>query len=119
MIRLKVFVTFLTLALLGTAFSQDKDAPKEKDKDKDKPSEKAEDKKLKGFLPAGFKKLGLTDKQVQAIYKIQTDYRGKKDDLTKQLAKLKDAEREEIEKVLTDAQKKELKAIRTGEKKDK
>lgn len=36
----------------------------------------AED-KVKGQLPAQFKKLGLRDDQVQKIYKIQTDYRGK------------------------------------------
>ncbi|MGL4549737.1 MAG: hypothetical protein ACRC33_01010 [Gemmataceae bacterium] len=112
MVRFRLLTAFLLLGLVGVASSQDKDA----NKAKEKPDE---EKKVRGTLPANFKKLGLSDKQVQAIYKIQTDYRSKKDDLTRQLAKLKDAERDEIEKTLTDAQKKDLRAIRTGEKKDK
>jgi Spy/CpxP family protein refolding chaperone len=110
MARVRLLVACLMLGLVGFVFAQDKDTAK------DKPKDNPDDKKLKGFLPAGFKKLGLTEKQVQAIYKIQADYRAKKDEITRQLNRLKEAEREEIEKTLTDAQKKELKAIRTGEK---
>lgn len=108
--RMLALVLTLTMSLgLGLTLAQDKGADKEKPKDPEG--------KLKGFLPAGFKKLGLTEKQVQTIYKIQADYRDKKTELTKQLEKLKAEEKETIEKTLTDAQKKELKAIRTGEKK--
>ena len=77
----------------------------------------AED-KVKGQLPAQFKKLGLRDDQVQKIYKIQTDYRGKGSDLEKQLKDLRTKEKTEVEAVLTDEQKNRLKEIRTGETAD-
>ncbi len=77
----------------------------------------AED-KVKGQLPAQFKKLGLRDDQVQKIYKIQTDYRGKGADLEKQLKELKNKEKAEVEAVLTEEQKNRLKEIRTGESAD-
>jgi len=77
----------------------------------------AED-KVKGQLPAQYKKLGLRDDQVQKIYKIQTDYRGKGADLEKQLKELKTKEKAEVEGVLTDEQKNRLKEIRTGESAD-
>jgi hypothetical protein len=99
----------LVLMLVGIAPSQDKDAPK-----KDTPGQP--DKKYKGVLPANFKKLGLTDAQVQNIYKIQSEYRSKIDDLKKQIDTLKAAEKSEVEKVLSDVQLKRLKEIRLGEK---
>jgi hypothetical protein len=111
MARFRLLAACLMLGLVGFVFSQDKDAAKDKPKDN-----KPDDKKLSGMLPANFKKLGLTESQRQTIYKIQADYKAKKDEVTRQLAKLKAAEKEDIEKVLTDIQKKELKAIRTGEK---
>ena len=77
----------------------------------------AED-KVKGQLPAQYKKLGLRDDQVQKIYKIQTDYRGKGAELEKQLKELKTKEKTEVEGVLTDEQKNRLKEIRTGESAD-
>src|SRR4051794_31928732 len=105
MARVRLLAACLMLRLLRFLSSQDKDTAKEKPKDN-----KPEEKKLKGFLPMNFKKLGLSEKQVQTIYRIQADYKAKKDEVAKQLAKLKDAEKDEIEKVLTDAQKKDLKA---------
>ena len=65
----------------------------------------------KGQLPAGWKKLGLTDEQTKAIYKIQGDYRPKIEELEQ---KIKDLRAEELVKevaVLTDAQKARLKEI--------
>jgi hypothetical protein len=102
----------LLFAIVGVVFAQDKDAPK-----KDKPTEP--EKKYKGILPANFKKLGLTDTQVQSIYKLQSEYRAKMDDLKKQMETLKATEKAAIEKVLTDVQLKRLKEIRAGEKVDK
>lgn len=102
----------LIFAIVGVVLAQDKDTPK-----KDKPTEP--DKKYKGILPANFKKLGLTDAQVQNIYKIQADYRAKMDDLKKQMETLKTTEKAAIEKVLTDVQLKRLKEIRAGDKTEK
>ena len=107
MIRLLSLV--LVFAIVGVVLAQDKDTPK-----KDKTTEP--EKKYKGILPANFKKLGLTDAQVQNIYKIQTEYRAKMDDLKKQMEALKATEKATIEKVLTDVQLKRLKESRSGDK---
>jgi hypothetical protein len=68
--------------------------------------------KYKGTLPPNWKKIGLDNDQVQRIYKIQGQYRGKIESLETQIRKLKDEERAEMEKVLTKAQKERLKEIR-------
>lgn len=70
--------------------------------------------KLKGMLPANWKKLGLTETQVQQVYKIQGDYRTKIDKLTQEITKLKADEKAELDKVLTPAQKDRLKEILIG-----
>ena len=67
--RVCVIVVLLAVALVVGA--------QDKDKDKDK----KEDPKVKGFLPANFKKLGLSDKQKQDIYKIQAATKAKIDEL--------------------------------------
>jgi hypothetical protein len=87
----------LVLALIGAVYSQD--TPK-----------------LRGQLPQYFGKLGLRDDQKQAIYKVRADYKVKKDQLQKQLDKLKADEKEALEKLLTPEQLKRLKEIRSGEK---
>jgi Spy/CpxP family protein refolding chaperone len=71
--------------------------------------------KAKGTLPANWKKLGLTDDQVQKVYRIESDYREKIGVLEAQIKKLKEEQRAEMESVLTDAQKARLKEIRSGE----
>jgi Spy/CpxP family protein refolding chaperone len=71
--------------------------------------------KSKGTLPQGWKKLGLTDAQVQEIYKVHSKYRTKIDELELQVRELRQQERTEEYKVLTDAQKARLKEI--GEEK--
>jgi hypothetical protein len=97
MMRLWGGVLVLVLALMGAAYSQD--TPK-----------------LKGTLPQNYGKIGLTDVQKQSVYKIRADYRGKIEQLQKQIAKLKMEEKEALEKVLTPEQLKRLKEIRSGEK---
>lgn len=67
--------------------------------------------KIKGTLPANWGKLGLTDDQKQKVYKVQAEYKDKIADLEKQIKELKEKERGEMEKVLTDEQKKRLKEI--------
>jgi Spy/CpxP family protein refolding chaperone len=96
MVRLYGGGLVLVLALIGAAHSQDT--------------------KVRGTLPQKWGKLGLRDDQKQAIYKIRGEYKGKIDQLQKQIDKLKHDERESMEKVLTPDQLKRLKALLTGEK---
>ncbi len=67
--------------------------------------------KVRGQLPQNWGKLGLTDEQKQKIYKVQNDIGAKIDKLEQQIADLKKDQKTEMEKVLTDAQKKRLKEI--------
>jgi hypothetical protein len=81
--------------------------------DDKKPDEPAT--KLKGKLPAHFKKLGLSDQQTQQIFKIEAGYVDKIEALQKQLADMKKAEHQEIDNVLTDEQKAHLKELLTAD----
>src|SRR4051812_34092563 len=65
----------------------------------------------KVILPAYFKKLGLTDKQVQDIGKVQDDYKAKTQALRRQLQELREKEKAATEKVLTPAQLKRLRFL--------
>jgi hypothetical protein len=67
--------------------------------------------KVKGSLPKGWSKLGLSDDQKQKIYAIEADYKTKIDELNKQLAELKKEEQTKMTDVLTDDQKKRLKEL--------
>jgi len=80
------------------------------------PDKKDPDPKAKGTLRANWKKLGLSDDQVQKIYKVQTDYRTKIDVLEQQIKDLRAQEFADQVKVLTEAQKARLKEL--GEFKD-
>lgn len=70
--------------------------------------------KLRGTLPANWKKLGLSSDQVQKVYSIQGEFRGKIGALQAQIEKLKSQEKAELAKVLTPAQKERLQEILTG-----
>src|SRR5262249_54576446 len=96
---------FALLVLLGSSLLAD---------DK-KPGDDKKEPPPKGQLPPNWKKLGLTDDQVKKIYKIQTDYRVKIDDLEEKIKEFKKQERAEMEKVLTDAQKARLKELKDGD----
>jgi len=74
------------------------------------------DPKAKGQLRPNWKKLGLTDDQVQKVYKVQSDYRAKIDPLEQKIKELKDEQYAEELKLLTAAQKARLKEL--GEFKD-
>jgi hypothetical protein len=65
----------------------------------------------KGQLPPGWKSIGLTDSQKAQLYTIQGNYRSKIDDLEQKIRELRQQERAEELKVLTDAQKARLKEI--------
>src|SRR5262245_19317090 len=84
----------------------------------DDKSDKAPDTKMRGQLPQNWSKLGLSDKQKQDIYKVQNDYIAKIDALRKQMDDLRTAEKKEMEKILTPAQKERLKEILTGKAPD-
>jgi hypothetical protein len=69
---------------------------------------------VKGYLPANYGKLGLSDEQKQKVYKIQADYKAKAESLERQLAALKTEQKSALEGVLTPAQKTKLKEILLG-----
>jgi hypothetical protein len=70
-------VAIVVLVLLGSWSAGD---------DKDTPL------KARGTLPANWKKLGLTDDQIQAAYKVQAKYKAQIDELTAKVASLKKEE---------------------------
>src|SRR5437588_12379059 len=70
--------------------------------------------KFRGQLYAKWKELGLTDEQKQRVYKIQSEYRAKIDELEKQLKQLRREERYKAQEVLTTAKKARLKALQRG-----
>jgi Spy/CpxP family protein refolding chaperone len=88
----------LLVFIAGAAATQDP-----KDDKKDPPP------KLKGTLPQGWGKLGLTADQKQKIYKVHADHRAKIEALQKELETLKMKQRVEMEKVLTKEQLAQLK----------
>ena len=67
--------------------------------------------KGQGRLPANWSKLGLTDEQKRQVYAVESDYKGKIDDLQAQIDQLRKKERAEMYKVLTAAQKARLREI--------
>ena len=86
-----------------------------KTKDESKKDEPAP--KLKGVLPANYKRLGLTDNQVQDIYKIQNKYDTEIDKLQAKIDELKANKTKDTKAVLTAEQKKRLEDILTGKDK--
>jgi Spy/CpxP family protein refolding chaperone len=101
MLKMRMFAGMLAVAVLtgGWLLAQDK-------KDGDTPAAKA-----KGQLPQNWKKIGLTDDQVQKIYKIQGEYRPKIDEAKAKAAALGKEMNEQMVKVLTDEQKVALKKL--------
>lgn len=73
------------------------------------------DEKVKGFLPQYWKNLGLSDSQKQKVYQTQAAYKAKIEDLEMQKLKLKQEERAELIKILTDDQKAALQKLTLGE----
>lgn len=104
MTKLRGLVVVLAVSLLVGGWSLGDD--KKDDAKKDAPPPK-----LKGQLPANWKKLGLAEDQVQKVYKVQNDYRAKIDALEEKIKQTKSEEKTEMMKVLTDAQKARLKEI--------
>ncbi len=89
--------------------------------DKPKTDDKTES-KAKGQLPTYWKQLGLTDEQVQKVYKIQAKYNDDIDKLEAQIKDMKEKMAKERAAVLTAEQKKRLEGIikeKVGGEKDK
>ena len=70
--------------------------------------------KAKGQLPQYWKQIGLTEDQVQKVYKIQNKYNADIDKLEAQIKELKDKMAKERSEVLTAEQKKRLEDIIKG-----
>ena len=71
--------------------------------------------KMKGMLPPGWKKLNLSDDQVQGIYAVQHAYKAKREAIEEQLNDLRQQERKEMFKLLTEDQRDLLRRLSTGE----
>ena len=67
--------------------------------------------KERGQLPQGWKKIGLSDDQVQKIYAIQSQHRAKISKLAAEIKALRAEERREMFRVLTDDQKAKLRKL--------
>jgi Spy/CpxP family protein refolding chaperone len=74
--------------------------------------------KVKGQLPPNWRKLDLDGAQITKIYTIQTRYREKISKLETELKKLREEERGEMFRVLTDGQKQKLRALFEGKTSD-
>jgi Spy/CpxP family protein refolding chaperone len=77
------------------------------------PPAKAEP-KAKGQLPQNWKNLGLTDKQIQEVYKIQAKHNDEIDKLEAKIKEHKNLMSKERLEVLTAEQKKRLEEILKG-----
>jgi Spy/CpxP family protein refolding chaperone len=101
----------LIVGLLALTGGMTELAGQEKGK-KDDPARKDEPAgKVKGQLPQGWGKIGLTDDQRQKVYKIQAKYNDQIDKLEAQIKELKDKRDKERYEVLTADQKKRLKEL--------
>ena len=98
--RLRIALPVLVLALLGAAYFQG-----------DKPPPKG-----RSPLPTFFGKLKLSDEQKQQVRKVRAEYKDKLATLAEQIKKLKADEKVALEKLLTPAQRKQLRELQTGEK---
>jgi hypothetical protein len=98
------------LVLSGGLVGQDK---------KDEPKKDDPPVKVKGTLPQNWKKLGLTDAQVQEVYKVQSKYNEEIAKLDAKIKELKAARDKEEKAILTPEQKKRLEEILIGKDKDK
>lgn len=107
----RVCACLLFGAVLTLSSGVEGQEPKKEQK-KDEPTAK-----YKGQLPANWKKLGLTDQQIQDVYKIQGKYNEEIDKLEAKIKEIKSAMDKERRTVLTAEQKKRLEEILLGKDK--
>jgi len=67
-------------------------------------------------LPTNWKKLGLSDEQLQMVYKTTAKYDSQIVQLKQQITQLQKEEKAELDKILTKPQKDRLREILLGEK---
>lgn len=91
--------------------------PKKQDTKKDEVKKDDPLPKAKGTLPMNWKKIGLTEDQVQQVYRIQNKYNEEIEKLEAKIAELKAAMDKERRGVLTADQKKKLEEILLGKDK--
>src|SRR5215470_14900148 len=97
-----LFASFLAGGLLlSGASSRAQDEPKAQPK-------------LRGTLYQKWRELGLTDDQKQKIYKVQTEYRTRINELEQKIKALRAEERAKAEQILTAAQKARLRELLSG-----
>jgi Spy/CpxP family protein refolding chaperone len=99
------------LVLAGGTVAQDTKEPKNVKKEAKKDEAPV---RVKGVLPANWKKLGLTDAQVQGVYRVQNKYNEEIDKHEAKIKELKAQRDKEMKEVLTPDQKKRLDEILTG-----
>src|SRR5688572_28519173 len=112
MFRASCLALFTCLLVLSGGLIGQDNKPKEDAKKDEKKADPPG--RVKGTLPANWGKLGLTDSQVQDIYKVRNKYN---DEIDKLKAKIKDLEStrdKESKAVLSPAQKKRHDDILTG-----
>jgi Spy/CpxP family protein refolding chaperone len=95
-----------TLAVAAVVFGGSVSFAQEAKKET-QPAEKKDD-KAKGQLPMYWKQLGLTDEQVQKVYKLQAKYNDEIDTLEAKIKELKEKMAKERSAILTTEQKKRL-----------
>jgi len=116
MFRAALLALFTGLVVLTGGSIGQEPKPKQ-DPNKDEKKEEPPVGKLKGVLPANWKKLGLTDSQVQDVYKVQNKYDTEIDKLQAKIDELKATRAKDLKAVLTPEQKKRLDEILTGKDK--
>jgi hypothetical protein len=111
----RLFALLAACVFTAAGFAQE---PKKDDPKKEDP------KAVKGQLPTYWKMLGLSEDQVQKVYKVQAKYNEEIDTLEAKIKELKDKMSKERLEVLSAEQKKRLEEILkekagTTDKKDK
>jgi hypothetical protein len=119
MFRAGLLALFAGLLVLSGGSIGQENKPKEEPKKQDKAVKEEPPTKAKGTLPPNWKKVGLTDAQVQDIYKVQNKYDAEIDKLQAKIDELKANRTKDMQAVLTADQKKRLAEIVGGKDKDK
>ncbi len=120
MFRAALLALFTGLLVLSGGIVGQETKTKEDPKKDVKPDDKKKEDtgaKAKGVLPPNWKKLGLSDAQVQDIYKVQNKYDAEIDKLQAKIDELKANRTKDMKAVLTAEQKKRLDDILTGKEK--
>ena len=78
-------------------------------------AKKEKEGKIKGFLPQGWKDLNLSAAQKEKVYETQAKYKAKIDALDEQKKVLKQEEKADLVKILTDDQRELLRKLTIGE----